>query len=76
VLLEPALPAGDGAAEAELAETADMIRTGRRGDAVASSLAGVGLPPEAVEGMRQSPEWAALLLEQDGNTPPWTRRLP
>jgi pimeloyl-ACP methyl ester carboxylesterase len=60
VLLEPPLPAGDGAAEAEQAETAEMIRTGRRGDAVASFLAGVGLPPEAVEGMRQSPEWAVL----------------
>jgi pimeloyl-ACP methyl ester carboxylesterase len=60
VLLEPPLPTGDGAAEAELAQTAQMIRTGRRGDAVASFLAGVGLPPEAVEGMRQSPEWPGL----------------
>ena len=37
-----------------------MIRTGRRGDAVASFLAGVELPPEAVVGMRQSPEWPDL----------------
>jgi pimeloyl-ACP methyl ester carboxylesterase len=60
VLLEPPLPTGEGAAQAELAQTAEMIRAGRRGDAVASFLAGVGLPPEAVEGMRQSPEWASL----------------
>lgn len=59
VLLEPPFPSGDGGeAEAELAQTGEMIRTGRRGDAVASFLAGVGLPPEAVEGMRQSPEWS------------------
>jgi pimeloyl-ACP methyl ester carboxylesterase len=60
VLLEPPLPSDDGTGEAELAETDEMIRTGRRGDAVASFLAGVGLPPEAVEGMRQSPEWPDL----------------
>jgi pimeloyl-ACP methyl ester carboxylesterase len=59
-VLEPPLPAGDGAAEAELAQTAETIQAGRRGDAVASFLAGVGLPPDAVEGMRQSPEWSAL----------------
>ena len=60
VLLEPPIPSGDGAAEAELAQTGEMIRTGRRGDAVASFLAGVGLPLDAVEGMRQSPEWPDL----------------
>jgi pimeloyl-ACP methyl ester carboxylesterase len=60
VLLEPPLPSGDGTGEAELKETGEMIRTGHRGDAVASFLAGVGLPHEAVEGMRQSPEWPGL----------------
>jgi pimeloyl-ACP methyl ester carboxylesterase len=59
VLLEPPLPSGDETG-AELAQTAEMIRTGRRGDAVASFLAGVGLPPEAVEGMRHSPEWRGM----------------
>jgi len=57
VLLEPPLPSGDGAS---LAQMGEMIRNGRRGDAVASFLAEVGLPPEAVEGMRQSPEWPGL----------------
>jgi pimeloyl-ACP methyl ester carboxylesterase len=58
VLLEPPLPSGDG--DDELAQMGEMIRSGRRGDAVASFLAGVGLPPEAVEGMRRSPEWPGL----------------
>jgi pimeloyl-ACP methyl ester carboxylesterase len=60
VLLEPPLPTGDGAAEEELAKTAEMIRTGRRGDAVASFLTGIGLRSEAVDGMRQSPDWSGL----------------
>jgi len=60
VLLEPPLPSGGDAAEVELAQTADLIDTGRRGDAVESFLAGVGLPAEAVEGMRHSPEWPGL----------------
>lgn len=60
VLLEPPLPAEDGATQDDLAETAEMIRTGRRGEAVASFLTGVGLPPEAVEGMRRSREWSDL----------------
>jgi pimeloyl-ACP methyl ester carboxylesterase len=59
-LLEPPLPSSDGAGDAELEQTDEMIRTGRRGEAVASFLAGVGLPPETVDGMRQSPEWAGL----------------
>ena len=60
VLLEPPLSSGDGASAEELARMGEMIRNGRRGDAVASFLAGVGLPPAAVEGMRQSPEWRGL----------------
>jgi hypothetical protein len=49
VLLESPLPA-TAPARRSLARTGQMIRNGRRGDAVASFLAGVGLPPEAVEG--------------------------
>jgi pimeloyl-ACP methyl ester carboxylesterase len=62
VLLEPPLPSGDGMGEAkaELREMDEMIRTGRRSDAVASFLAGVGLPPEAIEEMLQSPQWPDL----------------
>ena len=37
-----------------------MIRSGGRGKAVASFLEGIGLPAEAIEGMRQSPEWPSL----------------
>ena len=60
VLLEPPLPSGDGAGEDDLARTDELIRRGRRGDAVASFLAGVGLPTEAVAEVRQSPEWPGL----------------
>jgi pimeloyl-ACP methyl ester carboxylesterase len=59
VLLEPPLPIGDGSAS-ELAQTQALIGLGRRGDAVAAFLEGVGLPPEAIEGMRQSPEWPGM----------------
>jgi pimeloyl-ACP methyl ester carboxylesterase len=58
-LLEPPLPAGDGAAS-ELDQTAEIIRSGRRGDAVASFLEGVGLPPQAIDDMRQSPDWPSM----------------
>jgi hypothetical protein len=54
--LEPPLPSGDSAGEEDLVQTAKMIRNGRRGDAVASFLAGVGLPPEVIDGMKESPE--------------------
>lgn len=60
-----------------------MIRTGRRGDAVASFLTGIGLPSEAVDGMRRSPDWSGLeamahTLLYDGTIPEdnglWTER--
>jgi len=39
----------------------EMTTTGRRGDAAAYFMtAAVGLPPEMVEGAKQSPMWAAL----------------
>jgi hypothetical protein len=53
-------PSGDSAGEEELVQTAEMIRHSRRGDAVASFLAGVGLPPEVIDGMKKSPEWRGL----------------
>jgi pimeloyl-ACP methyl ester carboxylesterase len=55
-LLEPPLPTG---AASELEQTAELIRSGRRGDAVASFLEGI-VPQEAIEGMRQSPEWPGM----------------
>lgn len=59
-LLEPPLPSGDGDGDAELEQTSEMIRTDRRGDAVTSFLADIGLPPEVIEEMKQSPEWTGL----------------
>lgn len=58
-LFEPPLD-DDGDRQATLAETAnmkDLIAAGRRGDAVESFMSGVGTPPEAIAGMRQSPMW-------------------
>ena len=59
VLLEPPLPSSDESDESQ-AELTELLAAGRRGDAVARFLADVGLPPEAVEGMRQSPDWPGL----------------
>jgi hypothetical protein len=38
----------------------DLVAQGRRGDALALFLTEVGAPPEAIEGMRQTPMWAEL----------------
>jgi pimeloyl-ACP methyl ester carboxylesterase len=59
VLLEPPLPSGDEGAGSQ-AELSELLAAGRRGDAVALFLSGVGLPPESIEGMRESPDWTAL----------------
>jgi pimeloyl-ACP methyl ester carboxylesterase len=37
-----------------------ILSEGRRGDAVELCLTTVGMPPEAVEGMRHTPRWAEL----------------
>ena len=50
-----------------------MVALSERGDAegmMAAFLAGVGMPPEAIEGFRQSPAWPAyaavgLTIEHD-----------
>lgn len=41
------------------AEMAELLRANKRGDAVAFFFAGM-MPPEAIEGMRQSPDWPFL----------------
>lgn len=38
----------------------ELVAQGRRGDALALFLTEVGMPPEALEGMRQTPMWAAM----------------
>lgn len=37
-----------------------LVRTGEPGDAAAFFLSAIGTPPEALEGMKRSPEWDAI----------------
>ncbi|CAL9408743.1 hypothetical protein SUDANB95_01604 [Actinosynnema sp. ALI-1.44] len=59
-LLEPPL-ADDPVPEVDLvAELEQLVREGRRGDAVLRFNQAIGVPEEFVAGLRQSPAWAAL----------------
>ncbi|MEO3872037.1 alpha/beta hydrolase [Nonomuraea sp. B12E4] len=49
-----------GRARAYADELAACLAGGRRGDAVALFMRSVGLPGEAIDGMRQAPMWAAM----------------
>lgn len=58
-LFEP--PPVGGGSEAELFKRLDeLVRAGRRGEAVEAFQTAIGLPPEMVAGMRESPFRAAL----------------
>jgi alpha-beta hydrolase superfamily lysophospholipase len=62
-LLEPALELDrDPSAEPDplLAEVADLVAAGRRGDAFIHFNRSIGVPEEMVEGLRQAPAWPAL----------------
>jgi pimeloyl-ACP methyl ester carboxylesterase len=83
-LFEPPLPSGEEGAGSET-ELRELIAAGRRGDAVEGFLAGIGLPTEAIAGMRQTPEWPQLeamahTLMYDGalteDRTLWTERAP
>jgi pimeloyl-ACP methyl ester carboxylesterase len=58
-LFEPPLPAGEDASGFG-AQRDELVAAGRRGEAVELFLTAVGLPPEAIAGMRQAPEWLGL----------------
>jgi pimeloyl-ACP methyl ester carboxylesterase len=58
-LLEPPVPLGDGD-QGNGARRDELIATGRRGEVVELFLTGVGLPPQAIGGMRRTPEWPRL----------------
>jgi pimeloyl-ACP methyl ester carboxylesterase len=62
-LLEPPLNPDDDASKQEFKEftehMAELLEAGRRGDAVAFFLADM-LPPEVLEGMKESPEWKLM----------------
>ncbi|SDK59371.1 Lysophospholipase, alpha-beta hydrolase superfamily [Nonomuraea jiangxiensis] len=49
-----------GRSRAYAEELAACLAEGRRGDAVALFMRSVGLPPEVVAGIRQSPMWAPM----------------
>ena len=52
---------GAGVAAKEYTEAlADLLGAGDRGGAVALFMSHVGMPPQAIAGMRSSPGWAAL----------------
>lgn len=38
----------------------ELVRTGQPGDAASFFLSAIGTPPQALEGMKQSPEWEAI----------------
>jgi pimeloyl-ACP methyl ester carboxylesterase len=60
-LLEPPLRVGAAAPPSGLGgEVARLIVTGRRGGAYERWLTGIGVPPDMITGMRQSPLWPAL----------------
>jgi pimeloyl-ACP methyl ester carboxylesterase len=62
-LHEPPFNADDDETKQEMAaftqQMAELLAAGNRGDAVAFFLGGM-VPPDVLEGMRQSPEWAIM----------------
>lgn len=60
VLFEPPLPTGE-AEPGSVAHRGELIAAGRRGEVIERFLSdSVGLSPEAVQGLRQTPEWPRL----------------
>jgi len=58
-LFEPPVPAGEPD-PASAAERGELLAAGRRGEVVEQFVTGVGLPAEAIAGLRQTPEWPQL----------------
>jgi pimeloyl-ACP methyl ester carboxylesterase len=62
-LFEPPIAIEGGVANAEtdfVPRLTELISSGRKGDAVEFFLKDIGLPPEAVAGVRQSPGWPVM----------------
>jgi pimeloyl-ACP methyl ester carboxylesterase len=59
-LYEP--PYGQPAAEftEQKQRTNELIKTGKPGDAAAYFMSAIGMPPQALEEMKASPQWAAM----------------
>jgi pimeloyl-ACP methyl ester carboxylesterase len=82
-LLEPPVPLGEED-RGYAARRDELIATGRRSEVVELFLTRVGLPPPAIVGMRQTPEWPRLeavahTLSYDasvaGERTLWTKRV-
>jgi hypothetical protein len=67
------------------AARSELLAAGRRREVVEQFLTGIGIPPEAIAGLRQSPEWPRLetvahtLAYDDAITSDptlWTKRAP
>jgi pimeloyl-ACP methyl ester carboxylesterase len=58
-LFEPPIPEDESDPSAA-AVRSELLEAGRRGEVVAQFLTGIGLPPDAIAGLRQSPEWSRL----------------
>jgi pimeloyl-ACP methyl ester carboxylesterase len=63
-LYEPPYTSGDEKEQEAFAEqkrrTCELIRTGRPGEAAEYFLKAIGLPPDAVENLKASPQWEAM----------------
>jgi pimeloyl-ACP methyl ester carboxylesterase len=58
-LFEPPLPQ-DEPDPAAAVQRSQLIAAGRRGEVVKQFLTGIGLPAQAIAGLRQTPEWPRL----------------
>jgi pimeloyl-ACP methyl ester carboxylesterase len=63
-LYEPPFASTDEKTKTEFAaqkrRTNELIKTGQPGDAAAYFLSAIGIPPDALEKMKASPQWAAI----------------
>jgi pimeloyl-ACP methyl ester carboxylesterase len=63
-LYEPPYGSSDDKDKREFAERkkrmSELVEKGKRGDAVAFFIAGMGTPPEAIEDMRKTPDWKVI----------------
>jgi len=59
-LYEPPFGQETGDFEQQKQQVNEIIRSGKPGEAAAFFLSAIGTPPEALEGMKASPEWDAI----------------
>jgi pimeloyl-ACP methyl ester carboxylesterase len=59
-LYEPPYDQGDSEFEEQKERINQLVQTGKPGDAAAFFLSAVGMPPQALEDMKRSPEWEGI----------------